>query len=67
MMLGALVVVVTIALLVRAGTAACAEAVVRTGSYSTGCKEILLRLIFPHSKMITLPEIGVPVGFGRSG
>ena len=45
MMLGALVVLVTIALLVRAGTAACAEVVVRTGSYSTGCKEILLRLI----------------------
>ena len=39
MMLGALVVVVTVALLVRAGTAACAEAVVRTGSYSTFCKE----------------------------
>ena len=45
MMLGALVVVITIALLVRAGTAACAEAVVRAGSYSTGCKETLLNLI----------------------
>ena len=42
MMLGALVVLVTVSLFVRAGTAACAEAVVRAGSYSTGCKETLL-------------------------
>ena len=57
-MLGALVVVVTIALFVRAGTAACAEAVVRAGSYSTGCKETLLNLILNIAKGTTDPRVG---------